>query len=48
MATIREIAKIAQVSVATVSRVLNDHPYVSKEKKRLCTVLLKNLITLEI
>ncbi|WP_426452594.1 LacI family DNA-binding transcriptional regulator [Paenibacillus sp. S-38] len=34
MANIREIAKAAQVSVATVSRVLNGHPYVSEEKRR--------------
>lgn len=33
MANIREIAKMAGVSVTTVSRVLNHHPYVSEEKK---------------
>lgn len=33
MANIREIAKIAGVSVTTVSRVLNGHPYVSEEKR---------------
>lgn len=33
MANIRDIAKHAEVSVTTVSRVLNEHPYVSKEKR---------------
>ncbi|WP_214762512.1 LacI family DNA-binding transcriptional regulator [Exiguobacterium sp. s146] len=33
MANIRDIAKYADVSVTTVSRVLNEHPYVSKEKR---------------
>lgn len=33
MANIKEIARLAGVSIATVSRVLNDHPYVSKEKR---------------
>ncbi|MFC0187536.1 substrate-binding domain-containing protein [Fictibacillus aquaticus] len=34
MANIRDIAKAASVSVSTVSRVLNDHPYVSDEKRK--------------
>lgn len=33
MPNIKDIAKIAGVSVSTVSRVLNNHPYVSEEKK---------------
>ncbi|MGV2927660.1 LacI family DNA-binding transcriptional regulator [Macrococcus capreoli] len=33
MANIRDIAKKAGVSVSTVSRVLNDYPYISEEKK---------------
>lgn len=32
MANIKEIARLANVSVSTVSRVLNHHPYVSEEK----------------
>ncbi|WP_277679462.1 LacI family DNA-binding transcriptional regulator [Gracilibacillus dipsosauri] len=34
MANIRDIANLAGVSVTTVSRVLNNHPYVSDEKRR--------------
>ena len=33
MTNIRELAKMAGVSVSTVSRVLNNHPYVSEEKR---------------
>lgn len=33
MANIRQIAQIANVSVTTVSRVLNHHPYVSADKR---------------
>jgi LacI family purine nucleotide synthesis repressor len=33
MANIKEIARISGVSVSTVSRVLNNHPYVSKDKR---------------
>ncbi|WP_408009817.1 LacI family DNA-binding transcriptional regulator [Pseudalkalibacillus sp. A8] len=35
MANIRDVAKTAGVSVTTVSRVLNNHPYVSEEKRKL-------------
>jgi len=34
MSNIKEIARIAGVSVTTVSRVLNDEPYVSEEKRK--------------
>lgn len=33
MTNIRDLAKMSGVSVSTVSRVLNNHPYVSEEKK---------------
>jgi len=33
MTNIKDLAKIAGVSVTTVSRVLNNHPYVSEEKR---------------
>ncbi|SFA90071.1 MULTISPECIES: LacI family DNA-binding transcriptional regulator [unclassified Bacillus (in: firmicutes)] len=33
MSNIRDIARLANVSVATVSRVLNDHPYVREDKR---------------
>ena len=32
--TIRDVARIARVSVSTVSRVLNEHPYVTEETRR--------------
>lgn len=32
--TIRDVARVARVSVSTVSRVLNDHPYVTDETRR--------------
>lgn len=34
MANIRDVARIAGVSVTTVSRVLNHHPYVQEEKRQ--------------
>lgn len=33
MANIKHIAKLANVSISTVSRVLNNQPYVSEDKK---------------
>lgn len=33
MPTIKDVAKLAGLSVSTVSRYLNDHPYISEEKR---------------
>lgn len=44
MANIREIARLAGVSVTTVSRVLNNHPYVSPAKRE---VVLKTIEKLD-
>ena len=41
MANIKDIAKMAGVSVTTVSRVLNNHPYVSAEKKDAVNTAIK-------
>jgi DNA-binding LacI/PurR family transcriptional regulator len=41
MTNIRDVAKMAGVSVTTVSRVLNNHPYVSKEKKAVVLEAIK-------
>ncbi|CKF08226.1 LacI family DNA-binding transcriptional regulator [Bacillus paranthracis] len=43
MANIKDIAKMAGVSVATVSRVLNDHPYVSEEKRKAVIEIVEKL-----
>ncbi|EFI85148.1 Catabolite control protein B [Listeria grayi] len=43
MTNIREIAKIAGVSVTTVSRVLNEHPYVSAEKRKQVLAVIEEL-----
>jgi DNA-binding LacI/PurR family transcriptional regulator len=34
MATIKDVAEKAGLSVTTVSRFLNNHPYISDDKKR--------------
>ncbi|MEK3889731.1 LacI family DNA-binding transcriptional regulator [Bacillus sp. FSL K6-3431] len=43
MPTISDVAKLAGLSRATVSRVINDHPYVSEEKKELVNEAMKHL-----
>lgn len=43
MANIKEIARTAGVSVTTVSRVLNNHPYVSKNKRAAVLDTIKQL-----
>ncbi|WP_409342120.1 LacI family DNA-binding transcriptional regulator [Paenibacillus sp. MBLB4367] len=43
MATIRDVAKLAEVSVATVSRVLNNNGYVNKETKEKVQQAIKML-----
>ncbi len=43
MANIKDIAKVAGVSVTTVSRVLNDHPYVSEEKRKAVIEIVEKL-----
>ncbi|PEX94263.1 LacI family DNA-binding transcriptional regulator [Bacillus cereus] len=43
MANIKDIAKMAGVSVTTVSRVLNDYPYVSEEKRKVVLEIVEKL-----
>lgn len=43
MATIGDVAKRAGLSRATVSRVINDHPYVSDEKKKIVQEVMDEL-----
>jgi DNA-binding LacI/PurR family transcriptional regulator len=43
MTNIRKIAQLAGVSVSTVSRVLNDHPYVIEEKRQRVLEAVKEL-----
>ncbi|MFC7393434.1 LacI family DNA-binding transcriptional regulator [Scopulibacillus cellulosilyticus] len=43
MPTIEDVAKLAGLSPATISRVINNHPYVSQEKKDLVFKAMKEL-----
>lgn len=43
MATIEDVAKLAGLSKTTVSRVINNQPYVSEEKKQLVLEAMKQL-----
>lgn len=43
MATIRDIAQLAGCSVTTVSRVLNNHPYVADEKREQILAIIEEL-----
>jgi DNA-binding LacI/PurR family transcriptional regulator len=43
MATIDEIARLCNVSKTTVSRVLNNHPYVSKEKREMILKVINEI-----
>ncbi|GAA3009498.1 LacI family DNA-binding transcriptional regulator [Tetragenococcus solitarius] len=43
MATIKDVANKANLSVATVSRYLNNHPYISEEKKKRIKAAMKEL-----
>ena len=44
--TVDEIAKRANVSKATVSRVINESGYVSKEKREKVLSVLKDIVSL--
>ncbi|WP_077325549.1 LacI family DNA-binding transcriptional regulator [Virgibacillus siamensis] len=44
MSTIEDVAKLAGVSKTTVSRVLNDHPYVAEGKKALVQKAMEELL----
>lgn len=43
MATIRDIAKLTGYSVSTISRVLNDYPYVDEEKRQTVLRVMKEV-----
>jgi DNA-binding LacI/PurR family transcriptional regulator len=43
MTNIKDIAKLAGVSITTVSRVLNNHPYVSEDKRKKVQQIIEEL-----
>ncbi|MGX7163266.1 LacI family DNA-binding transcriptional regulator [Enterococcus massiliensis] len=43
MANIRDIAKLTGYSVSTISRVINDYPYVNEEKRQKVLAVMKEL-----
>ena len=43
MANIKDVARMAGVSIATVSRVLNEYPYVAKDKQEKVMAVIKEL-----
>ncbi len=43
MATIKDVAKTANLSISTVSRYLNKHPYISEDKKKRIKEAMKKL-----
>lgn len=43
MANIKEVARLSECSVTTVSRVLNNHPHVSQEKKQRILAVIEQL-----
>ncbi|GAB7307077.1 MULTISPECIES: LacI family DNA-binding transcriptional regulator [Enterococcus] len=43
MATIRDIARMTGYSITTVSRVINDHPYVEEQKRQTILAMMKEL-----
>ncbi len=43
MATIKDVASKANLSVSTVSRYLNHHPYISDDKKQRIKAAMKEL-----
>ncbi|MGL5427838.1 MAG: LacI family DNA-binding transcriptional regulator, partial [Cetobacterium sp.] len=43
MATIKDVAKLAGLSITTVSRYLNNHPYITEEKRESIQRAMKEL-----